>query len=325
MLNSIKTSAKVIASMLIVAGVVLGYVFGSSTLKYDAEPIVAPDETHKGAGSNSPADDLMEFFPNGEGQAIGAKTPLVTSLAGLTRSLSMVIVVKDVEMRNGSVRQFRVMNLDGLVADQLLTIEPGKTEFVGDELLDFPAKAVMSRLNDQPALFVPVDAGMRYVTYAVLPWNPAIEKFVALNGPDRYPVRIDGRPTETSTLTNPFDEGDGWLHESTASGSGPEYLRCSKFATDGSLVTAFDANYNFMIGTDVVGDWALEVRESRVRTGNTPASLAKSATFTSSEVRDFGIGDGHGCSDWIEKFRALREERVIDALSLIRPQEKGSL
>ena len=238
----------------------------------------------------------------------------------------MVIVVKDVEIRNGSkVRQIHVMNSEGLVADQLLTIEPGKTEFVGDELIDFPEKAVLSPLNDQPALWLPLDAGMRFVTYAVLPWNPALEKFVPLNGPDPYPVRINGRPTKTSTLTNPFDEGDGWLHESTASGSGPEYLRCSKFATDGRLLTAFDANYNFMIGTDVVGDWALEVREPRVNTRSTRASLAKSATFTSAEIRDFGIGDGHGCSDWIEKFRALREERVIDALSLIRPQEKGAL
>lgn len=246
--------------------------------------------------------ELLQFFPNRNGQPIRGSNELEVQLPGKGRSLTISMEAIDVKNDDSpSVRVVLVRNPERQISDQVISLKT-------DWLEHFPEKALISEVDSDGnrGLFIPVEAGMRFVRYLIVKWDSASERFIPLKrGAEVFPIEIDGEVVKTATLINPQVEDDALLYESHASGSGPEFVRCSRVVKDG-FQTIFEGNYND-IKNGVAGDWQLEISQPIAKTNrkSSQTRMVKTAVFSSAQI---GFDSpGWNCSDWLEKLRSLKK------------------
>lgn len=265
----------------------------SPTMSVPADPTIVDPES-------------IQFYPNGKGQPIQGSNVLRVQMPGKARSVAVTLEVIDVESSESpSLRVVLIRNREGKIADQIISL---RSDWHGNS----PRKALISAVDSagNQGLFIPVEAGMRFVRYLVLKWDFVTEKFIPLKtGTEVFTIEIDGQVTKTASLINPQVEGDDLLYESHASGSGPEFVRCSRIAEDG-YQTIFEGTFNHILKKGVAGDWQLEIREPTAKTTERihKTNMVKTDVFSKTQI-GFDSPDW-SCNDWLDKLRSLRKSGI---------------
>lgn len=308
MLKSIfgKSGDRVLLSAVAVVAIGLTLVFINSAVS----PIPVPGGTLATTASDRRMNDPgpLDFYPNGHGQPIGS-VPLQLEVAGNARTLTINMEVVDFGRQySPSGRLVLVRNPAGLIFDQIISVKTDSLERSSEQ-------AMISEIDGSGnrGLFIPVEKGMRFVQYLVLAWDPSSEGFIPLKAAESFPIEIDGAVTKTATLTNPRIENGAWMHESRATGSGQEFVRCSRIMSKGYQLV-FEANFNYAIETGGAGSWQLEIHAPRAKQrglAHEPATV-KTANYSSYQIDD--SSPGWTCADWVAQLLSLQQLRNASQL-----------